>query len=170
MLDVLHDVKTGTLQLHLHFWEQKENRGSKTWWVGGWEAWILLLFAVMGLQHARSKRIVIASQFRSFVLNVLPQTPQNDSVVLDVNNVTLGEQFIMHNRALQLQRLLFGVWPNLWWSLTWSLGHPRLVNFDTEPLLLKSQKPLWNCKCTHNSDLKMFFTQMLMLMNVIWNI
>ncbi len=141
------------------FWEKKEVTWSKIWRVWGFGSDICVVVdeKLARCQCTVSRHVImlentvaITQMFRLFVPNVLPETPQNITVVRRLNSLTLwkGEKhhecqlcswlcswpgapyFSWGLQTLSLWKQLFGLWVVAlsvffpwWWSLTWSLGH-----------------------------------------------
>jgi hypothetical protein len=62
--------------------------------------------------------IACAPQFRSFLLNVLPQTAKNIAIELSIHGLAFGSKFIVHNAEL---------FPHFWvlssWKVALTSGH-----------------------------------------------
>ena len=87
--------------------------------------------AVSGRVVMLESSIAIAAQLRSFALNVLPQSPQIDAVVLGVGSLTLGDEFTMHNLANVSDApssVLETAGSSIAKTAVWSLGRNRRSN------------------------------------------
>ena len=95
--------------------------------------------------------IACAPQFRSFSLNVLPQTAKNIAVELSIHRLAFGDKFMMHNRSNveKHDEHAFGrtaALPRLLWSWgSWALPLRRLLFslgiIPIDPTLIPSDDP-----------------------------
>lgn len=96
-LDLLHSVKTTTLQLQFYFEEQKERSCRESHSAGGWvggERWPCCCCERFVMLN---NTFTTAPQFRFFSPNIHPWTPRKVPVVLSITSVTLREKFTVYN-------------------------------------------------------------------------
>lgn len=106
MLELFHRVKEMSPQLGVDFGEEEEVAGGQIWWVlwvkneicvGVAEIMALFQCVVGGCVVVMEQPVAFLPQFRSFGLDVLPETRHNAEVERSINRLTVGNNFPMHH-------------------------------------------------------------------------